>query len=53
MNYFSSYQIQNLLKEHGFCVSYIEQKPPENEFEGCHEKLIVLSNNEKRENLSN
>lgn len=48
MNYFSVEQIQNLLSDYGFGISNIAKEEAPNEFELGNDKLIVLSNNEKK-----
>lgn len=48
MNYFSTEQINNLLQNYDFSISYLEKEEAPNEFELGNSKLIVLSNNEKK-----
>ena len=48
MNYFSTEQIQSLLKEYGFSIDYLGKEESPNEFELGNGKLIILSSNEKK-----
>lgn len=52
MNYFSTEQIQELLKQYGFEVGYLTKEESPNEFELGNGKLIVLSSNTKKLELS-
>ena len=52
MNYFSTSQIQELLQQYGFEIGYLSKEESPNEFELGNGKLIVLSSNTKKLNLS-
>lgn len=52
MNYFSASQIQELLRQYGFEIGYLSKEESPNEFELGNGKLIVLSSNTKKLNLS-
>lgn len=52
MNYFSTSQIQELLQQYGFEIGYLSKEKSPNEFELGNGKLIVLSSNTKKLNLS-
>lgn len=52
MNYFSTEQIEELLKQYGFEVGYLTKEESPNEFELGNGKLIVLSSNTKKLELS-